>query len=170
MTSVFNARAKEGSHKTVVSHKITTCPFSFLIYKLCNTVQFSRLRCSSYSLPEKEMLKMFTCCDHGQCFLSSRKWDKSVSFLGKRQHQHGFLEQWRMDTYLLPWSWQKSVVNLTLDVNKILSAGIWIHRSSLTGKQKSLAAFLVHGPKTTEAILLIQKANHDENLLFSISQ
>lgn len=170
MTSVFNTIAKEGSHRTIVSHKITTCPFSFLIYKLYNTAQFSRLRCSSYSLPEKEMLKMFTCCDHVQCFLSSRKWYKSVSFLGKRQHQHESLEQWKMGRYLLSWSWQKSVISLTLDVNKIFSEGVWIHKSSLTDKQKSLAAFLVHGTEIIEAFLLIQKAKHDENLLFFISQ
>lgn len=41
MISVFKASAKEGSHKIIVSHKITTCPPSFLIYKLCCTVQFS---------------------------------------------------------------------------------------------------------------------------------
>lgn len=39
--SVYKASAKEGSHMTVVSHKITTFPPSFLIYKLCCTVQFS---------------------------------------------------------------------------------------------------------------------------------
>lgn len=41
MISVFKASAKEGLHMTIVSHKITTCPPSFLIYKLCCTVQFS---------------------------------------------------------------------------------------------------------------------------------
>lgn len=97
MISVFKASVKEGLRMTVVSHKITTCPPSFLIYKLCCTVQFS-LRCSSHSLPEKEVLKMCTYCDHGR-FLSNRKWYNSMSacnlILGKWQHQHGFLESWK---------------------------------------------------------------------------
>lgn len=41
MTSIFKASGQEGSHMTIVSYKITTCPPSFLIYKLCCTVLFS---------------------------------------------------------------------------------------------------------------------------------
>lgn len=70
-----------------------------------------RLRCSSHSLPEKEMLKLCTCCDRRR-FLSNRKWYNSMSacnlFLGKLQHQHKvsrIMKDWQILFTLATVNW-----------------------------------------------------------------
>lgn len=168
MISVFKASAKEGSHKTIVFHKITTCPPSFLIYKLCCTVQFSdsdvlpihflRRKCSKCVLAVIVNVSFQTGNDTTQCQPVIFFQENDNTNMGLQDHE-GLADAFHASS-------NQQIISLLVPQR--------LQRRSHVSTPNSFPAYYslwlqFHGTGILKPLLLLEKIKHDANSLFITS-